>query len=119
MTSAQRCAMPGAGFEPACPRAPDFKSGASDQFRHPGAARVRFAAVPSGKKSKAARRAAGAAPPPVRSKGGAGAGGFSLTEYRWWLAGGGAVVIAVVVLAIVLASGGSAKPFSVDFSTMS
>jgi len=75
--------------------------------------------VPSGKKSKAARRAAGAAPPPVRSKGGAGAGGFALTEYRWWLAGGGAVVIAVVVLAIVLASGGSAKPFYVDFSTMS
>src|SRR5579884_1805449 len=28
--------MPGAGLEPACPKAPDFKSGASDQFRHPG-----------------------------------------------------------------------------------
>ena len=32
--------MPGAGLEPACPKAPDFKSGASDQFRHPGTRRV-------------------------------------------------------------------------------
>jgi disulfide bond formation protein DsbB len=32
--------MPGAGLEPACPKAPDFKSGASDQFRHPGRRRV-------------------------------------------------------------------------------
>ena len=34
--------MPGAGLEPACPTqgTPDFKSGASHQFRHPGAARI-------------------------------------------------------------------------------
>src|SRR5436305_12343721 len=32
--------MPGAGLDPACPKAPELKSGASDQFRHPGSGRV-------------------------------------------------------------------------------
>jgi hypothetical protein len=34
--------MPGAGLEPACPASgtPDFKSGASHQFRHPGEPRI-------------------------------------------------------------------------------
>jgi hypothetical protein len=74
--------------------------------------------MPSGKKSKAMRRAAGAAPPPVRSKGSAGGGFDWRSGNRPWFAAGGAVLIAVVVLGIVLASGGSAKPIYVNFSTM-
>ena len=74
--------------------------------------------MPSGKKSKAMRRAQSSAPPPVRSKGSAGGGLDWRSGNRPWFAAGGAVVVAVVVLAIVLASGGSAKPVYVDFSTM-
>lgn len=74
--------------------------------------------MPSGKKSKAMRRAQSNAPPPVRSKGSPAGRTDWLSGNGRWFAAGGAVVIAVVVLAVVLASGGSAKPIYVDFSTM-
>ena len=64
------------------------------------------------------RRAAQSAPPPVRSKGSSAGRSDWLSGNNRWFAAGGAAVIAVVVLAIVLASGGSAKPVYVDFSTM-
>jgi len=74
--------------------------------------------MPSGKKSKATRRVDTNVPPPVRSKDGSGGRGELLSGNRPWYALGSAAIIAVVVLAIVLASGGSAKPFYADFSTM-
>ncbi len=33
--------MPGAGLEPACPKAAGFKPAVSDQFHHPGGASLR------------------------------------------------------------------------------
>ena len=75
--------------------------------------------MPSGKKSREARRAAQAkAPPPVRSKGTAGVRDRWLHGDRVWWLGGGFVLIVVIVVAIVLASGGSAKPVSVDFAQL-
>jgi hypothetical protein len=54
--------IPGEGFEPSCPRgAMDFKSIASDQFRHPGVAKRTLAArcalkAPRSRGGRAARR---------------------------------------------------------------
>ena len=77
--------------------------------------------MPSGKQSKRRRAAARtAAPPPVRSKGRAPttAASWLSGRNRWWLGGGAAAVVAVIVLAITL-SGGSSKPFYVNFSQLS
>jgi hypothetical protein len=75
--------------------------------------------MPSGKQSRKRRQTQVPAPPPVRAKGGrpAAAGAWLSGRNLWWL-GGGALVVAVIVLAIAL-TGGSAKPFDVNFAQMS